>query len=404
MDFKSAIAEQIVKALGESPLTAEEIAGFIEIPPDTNMGDFAFPCFKLSKALRKSPVMISDQLAAEISAGFLSRVESVKGYLNFFVDKATYAREIVDEVMEKGQKYGADNSGNGKTVNVTYTLSGAAAGNYELTATTETVKANITTASTSYYSGLMSGMSESNVDSGDKSTLKAIIGDIDVIVTDSNLSSSARGTFTNIQMQAENLIDRIESAEGAKTTAGVRGSEAITAENVKVTDKSVLSKAQTDLNTALNSYGGNYTAAEKSAAEADLSRITAALSVLTKVEDVEKQINDLSDTPDATAVTAARDAYNGLSDYEKTLVSVMALNKLERAEGNPVTTPTATPDADKIITNQNGDDVQDNKETIDIPFGLILGVAAVACGGAGFWFYRKRKFAAEEDTDEDLNW
>ena len=120
MDFKTAIAEQIVSALGESPLSAGEIAGFIEIPPDTNMGDFAFPCFKLSKALRKSPVMISDQLAASISAGFLSRVESVKGYLNFFVDKATYAREIVDEVMEKGQLYGADNSGNGKTITIDY--------------------------------------------------------------------------------------------------------------------------------------------------------------------------------------------------------------------------------------------------------------------------------------------
>jgi arginyl-tRNA synthetase len=120
MDFKAAIADQILKALGESPLTADEIAGFLEVPPDTKMGDYAFPCFKLSKALRKSPIMISDQLAAAISAGFLSRVESVKGYLNFFIDRATYAREIVDEVMEKGQKYGADDSGAGRTITIDY--------------------------------------------------------------------------------------------------------------------------------------------------------------------------------------------------------------------------------------------------------------------------------------------
>ena len=120
MDFKAEIAGQILKALGESPLTADEIAGYLEVPPDTKMGDYAFPCFKLSKALHKSPIMISDQLAADIHAGFLSRVESVKGYLNFFIDKATYAREIVDEVMEKGQTYGADDSGKGRTITIDY--------------------------------------------------------------------------------------------------------------------------------------------------------------------------------------------------------------------------------------------------------------------------------------------
>ena len=57
MNFKAAIAEEIVRALGESPFTAEEIAGILEVPPDTKLGDFAFPCFRLSKALRKSPMM-----------------------------------------------------------------------------------------------------------------------------------------------------------------------------------------------------------------------------------------------------------------------------------------------------------------------------------------------------------
>ena len=55
MDFKAAIAQEIIKALGESPLSQEEIAGFLEVPPDTKMGDYAFPCFKLSKALHSRP-------------------------------------------------------------------------------------------------------------------------------------------------------------------------------------------------------------------------------------------------------------------------------------------------------------------------------------------------------------
>ena len=116
MNFKAAIAEEIVKALGESPLSASEIAGFLEVPPDTKLGDFAFPCFKLSKPLRKSPMMIADSLAASIKADFIGRIDSVKGYLNFFIDKSTYARELVEAVLTQGQNYGADNCGAGKTV------------------------------------------------------------------------------------------------------------------------------------------------------------------------------------------------------------------------------------------------------------------------------------------------
>ena len=72
MDFKLAVANEIISAMntafGDAPLTAAEIAAALEIPPDTAMGDYAFPCFRLSKALRKSPMMISDALAGEIKA------------------------------------------------------------------------------------------------------------------------------------------------------------------------------------------------------------------------------------------------------------------------------------------------------------------------------------------------
>ena len=122
MDFKLAVANEIFDALsavyGESSLSAAEIAAALEIPPDTAMGDYAFPCFKLSKALRKSPMMISDALAGAISADYLSKVESVKGYLNFFIDRATYAEKVVEQALS--ENYGADDSGAGKTVVLDY--------------------------------------------------------------------------------------------------------------------------------------------------------------------------------------------------------------------------------------------------------------------------------------------
>ena len=124
MDFKTAVANEILTALkaafGEADITPEAIAAGLEIPPDTALGDYAFPCFKLSKSLRKSPMMIADALAGAIHAGFLGKVESVKGYLNFFIDRATYAEKVISLALEQGERYGADDSGAGKTVVLDY--------------------------------------------------------------------------------------------------------------------------------------------------------------------------------------------------------------------------------------------------------------------------------------------
>ena len=116
MDFRLAIAQQILSALPEASLEAADVASMLEVPPDTKLGDYAFPCFKLSKALRKSPVMIADQLAAAIQADFLARVESVRGYLNFFIDRAIYAERVLAAAEAQGDRYGSDDSGAGKCV------------------------------------------------------------------------------------------------------------------------------------------------------------------------------------------------------------------------------------------------------------------------------------------------
>ena len=124
MDFKASIANEIIAAANAAfagaALQTAEIAAALEIPPNTEMGDYAFPCFRLSKTLRKSPAQIADLLAAKIRADYLSRVEAVKGYLNFFIDRATYAEKVVEAVLEAGEAYGGDNSGAGKTVVLDY--------------------------------------------------------------------------------------------------------------------------------------------------------------------------------------------------------------------------------------------------------------------------------------------
>ena len=58
--MKEKLCEQIAKTWDF--MTKEQVEELLEIPPDENMGDFAFPCFSLAKILRKSPVIIAGEL------------------------------------------------------------------------------------------------------------------------------------------------------------------------------------------------------------------------------------------------------------------------------------------------------------------------------------------------------
>lgn len=117
MDYKKFIAKKI-KIEGVSE---EEIYSLIAIPPNLDMGDYALPCFKFAKFLRKSPIAIAEQLAKEFSTDdVISEVSAVNGYLNFKVNKAEYTNKVLNEILIKGENYGSSNIGNGKTICIDY--------------------------------------------------------------------------------------------------------------------------------------------------------------------------------------------------------------------------------------------------------------------------------------------
>ncbi len=105
-------------------LSCEEIALMLEIPKDNSMGDIALPCFKLSKVMRKSPVMIADSLletvinSADFSKNF-DKCESKSGYLNFFTGKGAMANTL-EAIVAAGENYGKSDIGNGKTIVIDY--------------------------------------------------------------------------------------------------------------------------------------------------------------------------------------------------------------------------------------------------------------------------------------------
>ena len=119
VDFKEIIAKELYdEAFG---LTTEEIKDLIEIPADEKMGDYAFPCFRLAKALRKAPQMIAADIAARITGcEAFEKVENVNAYVNFFIDRAFFAGQVIEEVSEKGDRYGRSDVGMGRKVIVEY--------------------------------------------------------------------------------------------------------------------------------------------------------------------------------------------------------------------------------------------------------------------------------------------
>ena len=118
MDYSKLLAQAIADAAG---LAAEEIASWIEVPADETLGDYAFPCFKLAKTLRKAPPAIAAEIAGKlVKPGFVSEVRVVGAYINFFLDRVTLARQTLEDVFEQGDAYGGSDKGAGRVVCIDY--------------------------------------------------------------------------------------------------------------------------------------------------------------------------------------------------------------------------------------------------------------------------------------------
>lgn len=118
MDFKHEAALLIASA---AELDINDIEGFIEIPAKPEMGDYAFPCFKLAKTMRKAPNMIAADICAKIQENScFSKIEPVAAYINFFTDKSVYAKSVMKKIIAEGESYGMTSSGNGKTIVIDY--------------------------------------------------------------------------------------------------------------------------------------------------------------------------------------------------------------------------------------------------------------------------------------------
>lgn len=106
--FAKIIAKELTNVLKGKGYEDISVKEYIEVPPSPELGDYAFPCFRLAKQMRKSPIDIATELASVFSDfRWIKNVVANNGYLNFFLDPLYYSREVITQILEHGEAYGA---------------------------------------------------------------------------------------------------------------------------------------------------------------------------------------------------------------------------------------------------------------------------------------------------------
>jgi arginyl-tRNA synthetase len=112
--MKQVVVDLLAKGVG---IPREDLINLIEIPPQVDMGDFAFPCFGLAKTLKKNPMKIAEELAEKLRKKLPKEISGVNfkgGYVNFFTDKGLFAEAVLKEVVK--EDFGQNNFGKGKRI------------------------------------------------------------------------------------------------------------------------------------------------------------------------------------------------------------------------------------------------------------------------------------------------
>lgn len=97
-------------------LSETEILKLIEYPKHEHQGDLSFPCFTLSKHLKKSPMIIAQEISERLNDEQIDKVEVVNGYLNVYFNKQTLGTNVIQEVLRDKENFGAQNIGQGKVI------------------------------------------------------------------------------------------------------------------------------------------------------------------------------------------------------------------------------------------------------------------------------------------------
>jgi len=119
IDFKKEIGKLV--STNFDNLNEDAILELLEVPPSYDLGDYAMPCFRLAKELRKAPNIIAQEIAEKIKGSELfEKIENVGPYVNFFINKKALCETVLKEVFERKEMFGSTNIGKGRNVIVEF--------------------------------------------------------------------------------------------------------------------------------------------------------------------------------------------------------------------------------------------------------------------------------------------
>ena len=227
---------------------------------------------------------------------------------------------------------------NGKEAGTAFTLAGNTETEYVIVAADKAGNETIVTVAMHRTEAMrehIGDITEDNVISADRETVQDYLDDLKEQSENEKLTDEEKTILEGLADEAQEILDRLDQTEQAVSTEAVNQTQEITSGNVTPGDKEALEQAKEDIEQALDQFGGNYTDEEKAALKEELSRIEEALEVIGRIEEAEAAIEALPDrvNPDDTKageqIEAAKDLYDALNDYEKSLISSEAKDKLE---------------------------------------------------------------------------
>jgi arginyl-tRNA synthetase len=113
--------ERIAQLISEKidGVSTEDVLASIEIPPRADMGDFAFPCFRLAKVMHKAPNLIAADIKELIGdVDFIEKIDVAGAYLNFYIKKDLFVKNMIESA--NADNFGGSDIGNGETICIDY--------------------------------------------------------------------------------------------------------------------------------------------------------------------------------------------------------------------------------------------------------------------------------------------
>jgi len=114
------LRKEVIKLLKKEIKDFDE--NLLETPPNPEMGDYALPCFFLSKKLKKDPKSIAQNLSKKLKPNkHVKKIINIGPYLNFFINNEIKTKDILEKISKEKDKYGSNNSGKNKPILIEHT-------------------------------------------------------------------------------------------------------------------------------------------------------------------------------------------------------------------------------------------------------------------------------------------